>query len=175
MSIATRTGDDGTTSLLYGRRVPKDYPAIEAVGALDELNVEIGAVKLTAVGVGDSALGACVRSLQDCLIALMGEVSCDPEDRDRYVKSFQVLVESDLEKLDNAIAEIEATLPPLKGWALPGSNALSLSLDRARVAARRAERRMMSANRNTELRQKWINRLSDYLWLEARRQEANLQ
>ncbi|MBL9199560.1 MAG: ATP:cob(I)alamin adenosyltransferase, partial [Opitutaceae bacterium] len=76
-SIATRTGDDGTTALLYGQRVPKDHPQIEAVGALDELNAALGAVKpLLGGGARDADLRALLTSVQKHLVALMGEVAC---------------------------------------------------------------------------------------------------
>src|SRR5471032_2327834 len=87
-SIATRTGDDGTTSLLYGQRVPKDHPQIEAVGAFDELNVALGTIKPL---LASDARGAGVRDLliaaQKNLVALMGEVACAETDAARYAKS----------------------------------------------------------------------------------------
>ena len=77
LSIATRTGDDGTTSLLYGQRVPKDHPQIEAVGAFDELNVALGAVKpLLPLDRDGLATSAFLTGIQKNLIALMGELAC---------------------------------------------------------------------------------------------------
>ena len=76
-SIATRTGDEGTTGLLYGQRVPKDHPQIEAVGAFDELNVALGATKPL---LADPAVSALVAGLQRDLVALMGELACAESD-----------------------------------------------------------------------------------------------
>ena len=72
-SIATRTGDDGTTSLLYGQRVAKDHPQVEAVGTLDELNVALGVAKASRPAVSDAT---ALEQIQRDLVALMGEVSC---------------------------------------------------------------------------------------------------
>ena len=170
MSITTRTGDNGTTALLYGGRAWKNEPRIEAIGTLDELNVEIGAVKLFAKIAGDEVLKARMMMIQDCLVALMGEVACTPDNRERYLLSgLAHLTEMDMERLDDTAQSVEGDLPPLKGWAMPGSNPLSLALDRARVAARRAERAL--ATIGSPLILKWINRLSDLLWLLARKAE----
>src|SRR5258707_2917596 len=87
-SIATRTGDDGTTSLLYGQRVPKDHPQIEAVGAFDELNTALGLVK-AHLGTNDrgAAIGSLLTAAQKNLVALMGEVACAEADLSRYAAS----------------------------------------------------------------------------------------
>src|SRR5688572_5153800 len=87
-SIATRTGDDGTTSLLYGQRVPKDHPQIEAVGAFDELNVTLGVIKpqLPANERG-SEIRALLTHVQKNLISLMGEIACAEGDAARYASS----------------------------------------------------------------------------------------
>ena len=78
-SIATRTGDDGSTGLLYGQRVLKDHPQIEAVGAFDELNVALGAIK-PHLGANDGAIAELIRMLQQSLVALMGELACAEAD-----------------------------------------------------------------------------------------------
>ncbi len=173
-SISTRTGDDGTTSLLYGQRVPKDHPQIEAVGAFDELNVALGAAALQG---GDSATTALLRTVQHNLVALMGELVCAEGDRLRYEESkLARITATDLERLDAAVAELEARGLKFDGWATPGANPQSLAFEQARVVARRAERRLTSlpANGRTvrpELR-RFVNRLSDLLWLQARAAES---
>jgi cob(I)alamin adenosyltransferase len=176
-SIATRTGDDGTTSLLYGQRVPKDHPQIEAVGAFDELNVAIGGAKALH---GDSARDNEVRTLltqtQKNLIALMGEVACAESDAARYAGSkFEKISMDDVRRLDGAVAALEARGLKFDGWATPGANARAAAFDLARTTARRAERRLTalpSHGRSVrpELRQ-FVNRLSDLLWLLAREAE----
>ena len=169
-SIATRTGDDGTTTLLYGQRVPKDHPQIEAVGACDELNVALGCVK--AAGGGAAAL-AELAMIQTNLIALMGELACAEEDAARHAESkFERLAESDLARLDAAIATLEAAGLKFDGWATPGANPHAAALEVARVTTRRAERRLVAlpaAGRAVRpLLLRYLNRLSDLLWLRAR-------
>lgn len=176
-SIATRTGDDGTTGLLYGQRVPKNHPQIEAVGACDELNVSLGAVKPL---LARSARGAATRTLlttvQKNLIALMGELACAESDAARYAKSkFEKISPTDIARLDEAVAALEARGLNFAGWATPGANARAAAFDSARVAGRRAERRITAlpaAGRRVrpEIRQ-FVNRLSDLLWLLAREAE----
>jgi len=176
-SIATRTGDDGTTGLLYGQRVPKDHPQMEAVGAFDELNVAIGAVK---PHLKDDARAAATRLLlvtvQKNLVTLMGELACAESDAARYAASrFEKLSAGDIVRLDEAVSVLEARGLNFDGWATPGANERSGAFDSARVVARRAERRLaaLTAHGRTvrpELRQ-FVNRLSDLLWLLAREAE----
>lgn len=176
-SIATRTGDDGTTSLLYGQRVPKDHPQIEAVGALDELNVALGCVQplLTGDSRDEAARGFILR-VQKNLVALMGEIACAETDTARHAASkFEKLTIDDVRRLDEALAALEARGLKFDGWATPGANARAAAYELARTAARRAERRMgalpgQGRTVRPELRQ-FINRLSDLLWLLAREAE----
>ncbi|HUR57338.1 MAG TPA: cob(I)yrinic acid a,c-diamide adenosyltransferase [Opitutaceae bacterium] len=176
-SIATRTGDDGTTSLLYGQRVPKDHPQIEAVGALDELNVALGAVKpLLGAEARDAAVRALVTAIQKNLVALMGEVACAEGDVARHAASkFERISIEDVRRLDVELAALEARGLKFDGWATPGANARAAAFELARTAARRAERRMSALpahgrNLRPELRH-FINRLSDLIWLLAREAE----
>lgn len=169
-SIATRTGDDGTTGLLYGQRVPKHHPQIEAVGALDELNAALGLAKASRPPRGDAA---DLEPIQRDLVALMGEVACAEEDVARFMASkFARLGEADLARLDAAVAAIEARSPDFSGWATPGATPHAAALDLARTAARRAERRMTGlASHGRKLRPlllQYVNRVSDLLWLLAR-------
>ncbi len=172
-SIATRTGDDGSTSLLYGQRVPKDHPQIETVGAYDELNVALGAVKPL---LADDAVRTLVSGLQNNLVALMGEVACAEADTVRYAESkFAKITAADVNILDSAVAALETRGLKFDGWATPGANALGAAFDTARVVARRAERRLCTLhahgrNVRPELRQ-FTNRLADLLWLLARQAE----
>lgn len=176
-SIATRTGDDGTTGLLYGQRVPKDHPQIEAVGSCDELNVALGAVKpLLARGPRGAATRALLTAAQKNLVALMGELACAETDATRYAKSrFEKISAADVVRLDVAIAALEARGLKFDGWATPGANVRAAALDCARVVARRAERRIaalpaIGRRVRPEVRQ-FVNRLSDWLWLLAREAE----
>ena len=173
-SIATRQGDDGTTSLLYGQRVPKDHPQIEAVGAFDELNVALGAVRLANP---DARIVSLLLGVQQNLIALMGEVACAEEDAGRYLGSKLVrITAADVQRIDEALAELESRGLKFDGWATPGANASSLAFEQARVLARNAERRLTALPAHgrqvrPEVRQ-FINRLSDLLWLLARAAES---
>ena len=172
-SIATRTGDDGSTSLLYGQRVPKDHPQIEAVGAYDELNVALGAVKPL---LADATVRTLVSGLQNNLVALMGEVACAETDAARYAESkFAKISAADVTTLDADVAALETRGLKFDGWATPGANALGAAFDSARVVARRAERRLCALPAHgrsvrPELRQ-FTNRLADLLWLLARQAE----
>ena len=172
-SIATRTGDDGTTSLLYGQRVPKDHPQVEAVGALDELNAALGLAKASRPA--GSEAGELER-IQRELVALMGEVSCAEADAARHATStFARIDEAALARVDAAVAVIEARQPKFDGWATPGANLHAAALDLARTAARRAERRLVGlATHGRHLRPlllQYVNRVSDLLWLLAREAE----
>lgn len=174
MSIATRTGDNGTTSLLRGQRVAKDHPQIEAVGSFDELNVEIGGARMLAEDAGArDVLGA----VQASLVALMGELACAEADAAAYAASkFVQLSDADLKALDAHVAALESRGVNMGGWATPGANPEALAFDRARVTARRAERSL--AGLPAEVRTvrplllQWTNRLSDLLWLMAREAES---
>jgi len=174
VSIATRKGDNGTTGLLHGQRVAKDHPQIEAVGAFDALNVEVGGARLLATG---AAVAELLVTVQASLIALMGELACAEADAAAHATSrFARLAEADLRRLDEFLADLESRGLALDGWATPGGTAEALAFDRARVAARAAERRLAAlpaAGRSVRpLLMQWTNRLSDLLWLLAREAES---
>ncbi len=115
MSIATKNGDDGTTALMYDRRVPKTHPRIEACGAVDELNAALGVAHA-------SAKHDFVRNnlllIQKDLIILMGELCVQPEDLPRYVKDGYLLVTPAMTAtLDALVGEIEEQNVSSRGWA----------------------------------------------------------
>jgi len=176
-AITTRHGDDGTTSLLYGQRVPKHHPQIEAVGACDALTVALGAVRLSETL--PSALDARIRTVQRDLIALMGEIACAEGDVARFLASrFPRLSTEDLSQLEQATSALESDrerADTTDGWAIPGDSPRSIAIEQARVAARLAERRVSRlAESGRKLRPEalcYLNRLSDFLWLLARSSE----
>lgn len=173
-SIATRTGDDGSTSLLYGQRVAKDHPQIEAVGAFDELNAALGFAKATCTEV---ARREELERIQHDLVAFMGELACAEADTERYAAStFRKISEAELARIDAALAAIEAAKPRFDGWATPGANLHSAALELARTVARRAERRLaaLPAHGRTvrPVLAHYTNRVADLLWLMARQAEG---
>jgi cob(I)alamin adenosyltransferase len=170
MSIVTKTGDTGTTGLIYGRRVPKNHPRVEAMGAIDELNAALGVARASAehAFVRDNLLW-----IQKSLVDLMGEVGVLAEDLPRYAKDGFVLVTPEwTAKLETIVREIEAQDISFKGWATPGATPHAAALDVARTICRRAERRVYDLPGRGEPANGeilvYLNRLSDLLWLFAR-------
>lgn len=170
MSIVTKTGDDGTTALMYGRRIPKNHPRVEAYGTVDELNATLGLARATA---RENFIGENMLMIQKDLVGLMGELAVLPEDSARYTRDgYPVVTPQMTATLDALIREIESQQTSLKGWAMPGATQNSAVLDLARTVCRRAERRvcaLMEAGGpiNPEM-VIYLNRLSDLLWLFAR-------
>ena len=170
MSIATKTGDNGTTALMYGRRVPKHHARVEAYGTVDELNTALGLARATAE---HDFVRSNLLAVQKDLIVLMGELCVQPVDLHRYTGDGYLPVTPDMTaKLDVLVKEIEAQNISFKGWATPGAAAHSAALDVARTVCRRAERRVCELKFTDELRNQeivlYLNRLSDLLWLFAR-------
>lgn len=176
MSIVTRTGDAGTTALLFNRRVSKSHPRIEACGCVDELNAALGCARATAPQ--ESVRRQLLRIQQD-LIALMGELATRVEDLDRYQSSGQPRITADSTAyLDQLAQDLESSGVSFRGWAMPGGTVHSAALDLARTVCRRAERRVCSLHEQGEMRNPeilvFLNRLSDCLWLLARAGEPPL-
>jgi cob(I)alamin adenosyltransferase len=170
MSIVTRRGDQGTTLLMYNRRVSKCHPRVEACGAVDELNAAIG---LARAGAGDDFVRENLAAIQTDLVRLMGELATAAEDLPRYEKDgHERLMPAMTARLDRLVGEIEAAKVSPRGWATPGANAVSAALDLARTVCRRAERRACALQEAGQLQNAeilvYLNRLSDLLWLFAR-------
>jgi len=170
MSIVTKTGDNGTTALMYGRRVPKNHPRVEAYGAVDELNAALGLARATAV---QDFVRVNLLAIQKDLVILMGELAVANEDLDRYAKGgFSLVTPAMTTKLDALVKKIEAQDISFSGWATPGETPHSAALDVARTTCRRAERRVCGLQAAGELKNDeiiiFLNRLSDLLWLLAR-------
>jgi cob(I)alamin adenosyltransferase len=170
MSIVTKTGDKGTTAFMYGRRVPKSQPRVEAYGTVDELNAALGLARASAT---HDFLRNNLLPIQQDLVILMGELATAVEDLPRYVKDGYTLVTSAMtHKLDAVVKEIEAQSITFKGWATPGATLNSAALDVARTVCRRAERRICALQEADQLHNSeiiiYLNRLADLLWLMAR-------
>src|SRR5205085_9317721 len=174
MSIVTKTGDQGETSLMYGRRVPKNDPRVEAYGAVDELTAALGIVRAIC---DDKFVAEQIFAIQKDLINVMGELATSPEDRQRYVKDgFTVTDATMVERVTAVIVDLEKdkSLYP-KDWVIPGANSVSAALDFARVTCRRAERLVATLNDPNPEILRYLNRLSDWCWLLARYMEKRLK
>jgi len=174
MSIVTKTGDSGMTGLMYGRRVPKNHPRVEAYGTVDELNTALGMARARAT---ESFVSENLFLIQKDLVTLMGELCVQPEDLPRYAKDGYSPVTPEMTaKLEKLVKEIESQNVSFKGWATPGATENSAALDAARTVCRRAERRVCDLQESGELKNAgiiiFLNRLSDLLWLFARRAET---
>ena len=170
MSIATKTGDDGTTGLMYGRRVAKTDPRIAANGAVDELNAALGMVRATLT---DPFVTDAVLAIQKELVLLMGELAVLPQDRERYAAGgFHFVEKAMVDALTERIDDLEKNHRiSYHGWATPGATLGSATLDVARTVCRRAERAVAvlaesSPPVNAEIL-RYLNRLSDLCWLWA--------
>jgi cob(I)alamin adenosyltransferase len=170
VSIATKTGDTGTTALMYGHRVSKCHPRVQACGAVDELNAAVGMARAT---VTHRFVTDQLYTTQKELVALMGELATLPEDLPRYVKDgFPMLTSEMTRRLDAIVKEIEAQNVSFKDWATPGATPGSAALDVARTTCRCAERGVCALHDEGQLSNAeilvYLNRLSDVLWLMAR-------
>lgn len=159
--IYTRTGDDGSTGLGDGSRVPKDHVRVEAYGTVDELNACIGMLRAQMEpGHREQAL---LGEVQHDLFDLGGEL-CIP--------GYALLRDGQVEVLEAGIDRLNAELPPLKEFILPGGNRAASAAHLARTVCRRAERRTFSlASTEANVRalpMHYLNRLSDYLFVLAR-------
>lgn len=171
MTIATKTGDSGETALMYGNRVPKSSGRVEAYGTVDELNAALGLVRATA---GEKLVQDVVLSVQKELVVLMGELAVADEDRERYLKDgYGVVTPAMVDRLTDVVNDLEKNYHvDFKHWATPGYNLSSAALDVARTTCRRAERRVVAVCDGPEYVNpesiRYLNRLSDVLWLFAR-------
>ncbi|MGI8890729.1 MAG: cob(I)yrinic acid a,c-diamide adenosyltransferase [Chthoniobacterales bacterium] len=170
MSIATKTGDSGETSLMYGRRVPKTDVRVDAYGCVDELSSALGVARAAA---GSSPVAEQILAIQKELVTVMGELATAPEDLARYEKDGYGLTTTGMvDRLTGAIDELEQDKTLYgKGWATPGNTPLSAALDVARTVCRRAERRVAALDgKEHSIAEvlRYLNRLSDLCWLLAR-------
>ncbi|MEY2546978.1 MAG: cob(I)alamin adenosyltransferase [Verrucomicrobiota bacterium] len=167
MSIVTKTGDQGETSLMYGRRVSKNDPRVEAYGAVDELTAALGLARAFSK---DEFISEQILAVQKDLIVMMGELATIAEDRDRYTKDgFKFVSDEMVDRVGAMIVDLEKdkSLYP-KDWVIPGANTVSAALDLARTTCRHAERRVVSLpNVNPEI-VRYLNRLSDWCWVLGR-------
>ncbi len=171
VKIYTRKGDDGSTSLWYGGRVPKHHARTEAYGSLDEACSALGVARALC-DAGEAELAADILRLQDDLFIAGAELATAPEAADRLEdgisRTTEAMVAELEQRIDRYMSAVE--LPPK--FVIPGGNLLSAQLDVARAAIRRAERRVAALAEAGELADEtvvhFVNRASDYAYALAR-------
>jgi cob(I)alamin adenosyltransferase len=168
--IYTKTGDDGTTGLLYGGRARKDSRQIELNGVVDEAQAALGLARAeTAAG---SEAHDRLTALARDLYVLMAEVATAPENR-RKLKAGSSLVTPDMVgALEAEIDDLLQRFEMPSDFTIPGENRVAASLDFARTIVRRAERIAVTGPPGDSLVPMYLNRLSDLLWAMARWQEG---
>ena len=181
MSISTRKGDQGTTDLLFGSRVPKNHPRIVALGDVDELNAALGLLRIHA---GKTETKEVAAQVQLWLIGLMGEVATPTGNESTYERTHtQQVTAEQVEYLDGWVEKLEREGQfKFKGWVLPGGEGVpgGAYADFARTVCRRAERSVYDLASSgeglpNEQPVKFLNRLSDVLWLLARWEEKEME
>ena len=164
--ITTRGGDAGQTSLGDGTRVGKDSPRIAAIGAVDEANACLGLIRLHAAGEADAMLARLQNDLFD-----LGADLCVPEPDGASPRSRLRVTDSQVARLEAEVAAMNATLPPLTSFVLPGGTPAAAAAHLARTMARRAERlvvRLAAAETVSPNAVRYLNRLSDHLFVLSR-------
>jgi|SRR5919108_2112455 cob(I)alamin adenosyltransferase len=168
--IYTKIGDDGTTGLLYGGRVPKDDAATEAYGTTDEAVAVLGLARAQA----DAEIAEEILALQRELFVVGADLATNPAERSKLEPGISLVGPEMTARLERRIDELVAERALPNVFIVPGANAASATLDLARSVVRRAERAVVTMERdgravNDEAR-RYLNRLSDLLFVLARRQ-----
>ena len=167
MKIYTKTGDKGTTSLIGGTKVSKAHLRIEAYGTVDELNSYTGLCKDL---IQDNNIKTVLQEIQDRLFTIGSALACDPAKETKM--KIPDLKEEDINLLENEIDRMNEILPPMKSFILPGGHPTISHLHIARCICRRAERCCVrletEQNESAPIIIKYLNRLSDYLFILAR-------
>ena len=169
--IYTKTGDDGTTGLLFGGRVGKDDLVTEAYGTTDEA---VAALGLARALTHDETIAADVLTLQRALFVVGADLATNPEERDRLEPGVSLVTDDMVGELEARIDAFVAERPLPQVFIVPGANPASAAIDLARSIVRRAERAVVALERadrapNPAVRV-FLNRLSDLLFVLARRQ-----
>ncbi|MDR1756294.1 MAG: cob(I)yrinic acid a,c-diamide adenosyltransferase [Culturomica sp.] len=171
MKIYTRTGDKGMTSLIGGKRVPKNSLRLEAYGSVDELNAHIGMIRSWPLS--ERAKEELV-GIQHILFELAGNLATDPAAENRPVHP--AVREQDVAGLEESMDRLNESLPPLGKFVLPGGDPAVSHCHIARTVCRRTERRILDLNEESPVDEcviQYINRLSDYLFVLSRRLAAD--
>ncbi|MCJ9693912.1 cob(I)yrinic acid a,c-diamide adenosyltransferase [Rhizobium sp. PRIMUS64] len=168
--IYTKTGDDGTTGLVSGPRRRKDDLRVEAYGTIDEANSAIGLARLHTAGLPE--LDAMLMSIQNDLFDLGADLATPDTGEPPTYEPLRI-AETQVDRVEHDIDRLNAGLEPLKSFILPGGTPAAAHLHLARTIARRAERLMVALTRTDgeivgEPAMKYVNRLSDFLFVAAR-------
>jgi len=176
MKIYTRKGDDGTTGLLYGGRVPKDGPAPTAYGAVDEAQSAIGVARaeVNADPAGSPGeLGQILLGIERDLWVLMAELATDAANHAKLTAGQSLVTPDMVAALEALIDEVSAGFEPPTEFVVPGETRVAALLDVARTVVRRAERDAVAVAVPGAYALPYLNRLSDLLWTLARWQEGS--
>jgi len=166
MKIYTKTGDKGFTSLIGGTRVPKFHLRIESYGTVDELNSYIGMIRDQDITTHDQDL---LKQIQDRLFTIGASLAADPEKSKMVIPDLNL---EDIELLEKEMDAINAQIPELRHFILPGGNNAISFCHIARCVCRRAERLAVHLATESNVDEKvtvYLNRLSDYLFVLARK------
>jgi len=172
-AVYTRTGDDGTTGLLFGGRVAKDSRIAEACGDTDEAQAAIGVARAIAAG-ADPLLDAILVDVARDLWVLMAELATASSNRHKLERGATLVSADMVVALERRIDQVSALFSPPREFVVPGSDPLSASLDMARTIVRRAERHAVAVAAPDSHAVAYLNRLSDLLWTLARWQEGTV-
>jgi cob(I)alamin adenosyltransferase len=171
VKVYTKTGDDGTTGLLFGGRVRKDSALPVAYGSVDEAQAAVGVAR--AAGASDSDLEDLLIVVMRDLWVLMAELATLPENRHKLEAGSTLTTEAMVQALEDRIDEVSDRFEPPTEFVVPGQNVVAAHLDVARTVVRRAEREALAAVEGTESHAvSYLNRLSDLLWTLARWQDG---
>src|SRR4051794_18845322 len=176
MKIYTRKGDDGTTGLLYGGRVPKDGPGPTAYGTVDEAQAFIGLARAEIKADPSSSpgeLGQILLGIERDLWVLMAELATDPANLAKLTPGQSQVTPEMVAALETIIDEVSGSFEPPTEFVVPGETRVAALLDVARTVVRRAERHALVAAPPPSLAVTYLNRLSDLLWTLARWQEGH--
>lgn len=167
MKIYTKTGDKGTTSLVGGTRVPKTHIRLEAYGTVDELNSHLG---LLITYLPDEQDRNFLQQVQDKLFVVGSHLATDQEKT--KLKDASVITPEQVETMEREIDRLDALLPPLTAFVLPGGSRGAAVCHVCRTVCRRAERRILALSEQAEISSEllaYVNRLSDYLFILSRK------
>jgi len=173
LKIYTKTGDDGTTGLLFGGRVGKDSALVHLTGTVDEAQAVLGLARAEVLP--DSELDRLLTSLERDLYVLMAEVTTDPSNRSKLEPGTTLVTEAMVVALEHRIDDLIGRFEMPTDFVIPGANRVSAALDLARTVVRRAERLAVASPIEGSLVHRYLNRLSDVLWAMARWADGDLQ